>query len=70
MEGEQILDANLRAARMSREDLIAKLRMADVSDPRQVRAVVFETTADVSVIKGPPDDPVHPMLLEGVRRSA
>jgi uncharacterized membrane protein YcaP (DUF421 family) len=70
MEGERIDEANLRAARMSRDDLLAKLRTAGISDPGQVRAVVFETTADVSVIKGPPGEPIHPMLMEGVRRSA
>jgi uncharacterized membrane protein YcaP (DUF421 family) len=70
MEGDRIIEANLRAARMSREDLLAKLRMADVSDPAQVRAVVFETAADISVIKGPPNEPIHPMLMEGVRREA
>lgn len=68
MEGERIFDANLRAARMTREDLMSKLRMADISDPAEVRAVIFETTADVSVIKGARDEPVHPMLMEGVRR--
>jgi uncharacterized membrane protein YcaP (DUF421 family) len=70
MEGDRIIEANLRAARMSREDLIAKLRMADVRDPGEVRAVIFETTADVSVIKGPRDEPIHPMLMQGVRRTA
>jgi uncharacterized membrane protein YcaP (DUF421 family) len=70
MEGERIDEANLRAARMSRDDLIAKLRIAGVSDPAQVRAVIFETTADVSVIKGPRDEAIHPMLMEGVRRNA
>lgn len=69
MEGERIDGAALRKARMTREDLIAKLRNAGVTDPSQVRAVVFETTADVSVITGRPGEQVHPMLLEGVRRS-
>lgn len=69
MEGDRVFEANLRAARVSRGDLIAKLRMANVSDPGQVRAVIFETTADVSVITGAPDAPIHPMLMEGVRRT-
>lgn len=68
MEDGRIDDENLREARMTREDLIARLRMANVRDPADVRAVVFETTADVSVIQGPPDRPVHPMLMENVRR--
>jgi uncharacterized membrane protein YcaP (DUF421 family) len=68
MEDGRIDEPNLRKARMTREDLIAKLRMANVSDPAQVRAVIFETTADVSVIQGPADRPIHPMLMENVRR--
>lgn len=69
MEGERIIDANLRAARMTREDLMSKLRVAGISDPAEVRAVIFETTADVSVIKGAADHPIDPMLMAGVRRS-
>jgi uncharacterized membrane protein YcaP (DUF421 family) len=68
MEDGRIYDENLREARMTREDLIARLRMANVRDPEEVRAVVFETTADVSVIHGPPERPIHPMLMENVRR--
>ncbi len=68
MEGERIDESNLRKARLTREDLIAKLRMANVRDPSQVRAVVFETTADVSVITGDPGQSIHPMLLQNVRR--
>ncbi len=68
MEDGRMHDGNLRKARMTREDLIAKLRMANVRDPAEVRAVVFETTADVSVLTGPPDRPLPPMLMENVRR--
>lgn len=68
MEGERIDMANLRSAQLTREDLFAKLRAAGVTDLAQVRAVVFETTADVSVLTGPPGENVDPMLLEGVRR--
>lgn len=69
MEGDRIDETALRKARLTREDLIAKLRAAGVTDPAQVRAVVFETTADVSVLTGPPEAAVHPLLMEGVRRS-
>jgi uncharacterized membrane protein YcaP (DUF421 family) len=68
MEGGRVLDANLRAARMTREDLLSKLRLANVADPAEVRAVVFETTADVSVLTGPPERAIHAMLMENVRR--
>ena len=69
MEDGRIDDDALRAARMTREDLAAKLRMANVADPSEVRAVIFETTADVSVLTGPPDRRIHPLLMENVRRA-
>ena len=68
MEGDRIDEAALRKARLTREDLLAKLRAAGVTDLSQVRAVVFETTADVSVLTGTPGQDVHPLLMEGVRR--
>ncbi len=68
MEGGRIIDSNLLKARMSRDDLVAKLRAASVTDLAQVRAVVFETTADVSVMTGPPGTDIEPLLLQGVRR--
>ena len=69
MEGERIDETALKKARLTRDDLMAKLRAAGVTDPAQVRMVVFETTADVSVLTGGPGEQVHPMLMEGVRRS-
>lgn len=68
MEEDRIDEAALRKARLTRDDLLAKLRAAGVSDLSQVRAVVFETTADVSVLTGPPGQGVDPLLMEGVRR--
>lgn len=68
MEEDRIDEAALRKARMTRDDLLAKLRAAGVSNLSQVRAVVFETTADVSVLTGQPGASVDPQLLEGVRR--
>ena len=69
MEGERIDERALRKARLTRDDLVAKLRAAGVTDLAQVRAVVFETTADISVLTGPPGETVHPLLMEGVRRA-
>ena len=65
MDGPDILDANLRAGRVTRDDLIAKLREANVTSFDQVRAVVLETTGDISVLHG---DGLEDALLEGVRR--
>ena len=64
MLGEQFLDDNLRRSRITRADIRAKLREANIADVAQVRAVVLETTGDVSVLHG--ETPLDPALLEGV----
>jgi uncharacterized membrane protein YcaP (DUF421 family) len=65
MDGPDVLDANLRQARLTHDDLRAKLREAGVARSEQVLAVVLETTGDVSVISG--DGPLDRELLAGVR---
>ena len=70
MEGERILEDAMREARISRGDLLAKLREANVLRLDRVRAVVVESTGDISVLHdsggGVPD--LDEELLEGVRR--
>ena len=56
----------LRATRVSEDDLIAKLREANALDLSRVRAVVLETTGDVSVLHG---DRIDEKLLQGVGRT-
>lgn len=69
MQGAEILHENLRAARLTEADLRAKLREANVIRMDEVRAVVMETTGDVSVLHGEPAGPdPDDYLLEGVRR--
>jgi uncharacterized membrane protein YcaP (DUF421 family) len=65
MAGEQVLSDHLDEVRMSEDDLRSKLRLAGVTHPGQVRAVVFETTGDVSVVKT--TDEVDPWVFAGVR---
>lgn len=55
----------LRSARLTDADLMNKLRTSGVSRMDEVRAVIFETTGDVSVLKG--GQPISPELLRGVR---
>ena len=70
MDGPNILDANLKAGRVARDDLFTKLREANVLKLSQVRAVVLETTGDISVLHGDPDGtPLEDDLLRGVRRT-
>jgi uncharacterized membrane protein YcaP (DUF421 family) len=64
MRDGKILEQRLADHRVARADLIAKLREANVTDFSQVRAVVLETTGDVSVLHGAQLDEA---LLEGVR---
>ena len=64
VRGQTILKAALRRAQMTEDDLRAKLREANVLDPGSVRAVIMETTGDVTVLHG--DSELHPDLLRDV----
>lgn len=63
MAGEQMITEHMGDSRITPSDLRAKLREANVTEWSQVRAVVLETTGDVSVLTG---DSLDPSLLEGV----
>lgn len=68
MDGPTMLRENMRKGRVTEDDLWAKLREANVLDVRQVRAVVMETTGDVSVLHGDPGGTaLQPQILTGVR---
>ncbi len=60
-----ILHEALNATRVAEDDLIAKMREANVLDISQVRAVVLETTGDISVLHG---SALQERLIDGVRR--
>lgn len=63
MKDGVVLHDALRATRVAEEDLIAKLREANALDFASVRAVVLETTGDISVLHG---DHVDEALFKGV----
>lgn len=68
MRGETILHANLVKANVTKRDLLAKLREANVLRFEQVGAVVLESTGDVSVLHSEhADAAIDPELLDGVR---
>ena len=52
MRNGQIIESALAETRVARSDLLAKLREANVLDLNEVRAVVLETTGDISVLHG------------------
>jgi len=64
LDGE-IIEEALAKTRVARGDVTAKLREANVLDLSEVRAVVLETTGDISVLHG---DECASDLLEGVQR--
>lgn len=57
MAGTEVLHDNLAASRVTLNDIRAKLREANVIHPREVRAVVMESTGDISVLHADPDGP-------------
>ncbi len=68
MDGPTFLRDNMRQARITESDLWSKLREANVLDVAQVRAVVLETTGDVTVLHGDVGGtPLQPSVLTGVR---
>ena len=65
MRDGKVIMANLTATRVTMSDLRAKLREANVLSFDEVRAVVLETTGDVSVLHG---DHLDDALLNDVIR--
>lgn len=52
MAGPTMLEGNMRRARVTADDLRAKLRQANIHRYDRVRYVVLETTGDVTVVQG------------------
>ncbi len=70
MDGSHFLEANMEATNITRADIVAKLREANVLRLDQVRAVVFETTGDISVLHASSSESdLDSELLDGVRRN-
>lgn len=66
MKGSKILEANLIKARVTKRDIFAKLREANVFNLDEVQAVIFEQTGDISVLHG--EGELSPDILDGVRK--
>ena len=64
MRDGEFYEAALEHTRVAKSDVMAKLREANVLDMAQVRAVVLETTGDISVLHG---DGLEPVVLKNVR---
>lgn len=66
MRDGKMLHGALKATRVAEDDLVAKLREANVLNLSDVRAVVLETTGDISVLHG---DTLSAGLLDSVREA-
>jgi len=64
-EGEMLRD-QMRKARVTESDLLGKLREANALRLDQVKAVVFETTGDISVLHSDDDTELDDVLLKNV----
>lgn len=63
-EGE-FIERALEVSRVAKSDVLAKLREANALEMGKVRAVVLETTGDVSVLHG---DYLDDRVVEGIER--
>ena len=68
MIGSEILYDNLHKSNLGEDDLMAKLREANVIQLSEVKAVVLETTGDVSVLHGEKNRKVDEIILKGVKK--
>ncbi|MFS4416108.1 DUF421 domain-containing protein [Maribacter sp. 2307ULW6-5] len=68
MDGPVILEDNLRKGRVALSDLRARLREANVVELSEIKAVVFETTGDISVLHKEHQRPLDEFHLEDVQR--
>lgn len=69
MDGPEILNENLKKARLTQGDLRSKLREANVTKFSEIKAVVFETTGDISVLQHNDEDlEIESWLLKDVER--
>ncbi|MER0238076.1 YetF domain-containing protein [Fulvimarina sp. MAC8] len=65
MKDGEFFDDVMNSRRVSRDDVLGKLRQANVADFDSVKAVIMETTGDISVLHGV--DELDPRLLDDVR---
>lgn len=64
----KILHKNLATSNISEDDLIARIRTANVKDLNSIKAVVLESTGDVSVIHGTSNSEISDKILQGVEK--
>jgi uncharacterized membrane protein YcaP (DUF421 family) len=66
MDQDGYIEENLAATDVTKEDIAAKLREANVLHASEIVAVILESTGDVSVLHGDSQQ-VEPEVMAGVR---
>jgi uncharacterized membrane protein YcaP (DUF421 family) len=56
MNGAEIIEENLKKGRVSKPELYSKLRESKVLQMSQIKAVVYETTGQISVLHSEDED--------------
>lgn len=64
MTSEGVLEQHMRRCHVTRAELDSRLRLAGISHPAQVQAVIFEPSGAMSVIRA--GQPVDAAMFEGV----
>ncbi len=69
MEKKEVFHDNLKKAKVTLSDVKGKLREANVTHRDQVKAVIFESTGDISVLhEDVGEGEVEDWIMEGVER--
>lgn len=71
MRGSQMLESNLKKARITPKEIRHELRQSNVTNLSQVKAVVLESTGEVSVLHhADPDRKIDELLLQDVNKGS
>lgn len=66
MKDGEFLEDNINQVEITKAEILGKLREANVLRLSQIRAVILETTGDVSVLHTSDDTQIEDIILEGV----
>ncbi len=64
MQNGKIIEGSLEKCKVTESDLKAKLREANVIQLSEVKAVVFESTGDISVLHGSDDKTIDEWIMD------
>lgn len=68
MDGEIMLEDNMKSVRVTEGDIRSKLRESNVTQISEIKAVVFETTGDIVVIHKEHNKPIDDWIMKDVKR--